>query len=62
MTLKISELTSKLKNLGRPSTMQVVLMGSGLLLAIVLFIFLQDFVACWRLTALPGIPLPSCPT
>ncbi|MEW6093927.1 MAG: LCP family protein [Chloroflexota bacterium] len=62
MTLKKFDLTSKLKNLGRPTMMQIVLMGTGLLLAIVLFIFLQDFVACWRLTALPGIPLPSCPT
>lgn len=52
----------KIKNLGRPTTMQIVLVGLGFLLAIVLFIFLRGFVACWRLTALPGIPLTSCST
>ncbi len=34
--------------------------GVGLLLGAGLFIFLQNFVACWRLTALPGIALPAC--
>lgn len=42
--------------------MQIVLLGLGLALAVVIFVFLRGFVACWRLTAIPGIPLPSCPT
>jgi polyisoprenyl-teichoic acid--peptidoglycan teichoic acid transferase len=37
-------------------------MGLSLGLAIVLFLFLRDLVACWRLTAFPGIPLPTCPS
>ncbi len=35
-------------------------MGVGLVLAIVLFVFLTGFISCWRLTNLPGIPLPTC--
>jgi len=35
-------------------------MGAGLILAIALFVFLRGFVACWKLTSLPGIPPASC--
>jgi polyisoprenyl-teichoic acid--peptidoglycan teichoic acid transferase len=37
-------------------------MGAGLIVGIGLLLFLRGFVACWRLTALPGIALPSCTT
>jgi polyisoprenyl-teichoic acid--peptidoglycan teichoic acid transferase len=49
-----------LRAINRPSLFQLILMGVGLVLAVVLFIALSGFVACWRLTALPGIPLPTC--
>ena len=44
----------------RPSLFQWILMGVGLVLAAGIWIFLSSFVACWRVTALPGIPLPTC--
>jgi LCP family protein required for cell wall assembly len=44
----------------RPSVGQIVVMFVGLGLAISLFLFTREFVACWRLTALGGIPLLSC--
>jgi LCP family protein required for cell wall assembly len=62
MTLDKNNFIHKIKPLSRPTTKQIVLMGAGLTVGIVLFIFLRGFVACWRLTALPGIPLPSCST
>jgi LCP family protein required for cell wall assembly len=62
MALKKSVGMQKLKNLGRPTTMQIIVMGLAVVLAIVLVIFLRGFVACWSLTALPGIQPPSCPT
>ena len=49
-----------LRLINRPSLFQIILMAVGLVLAIVLFIALSGFVSCWRLTSLPGIPLPSC--
>lgn len=44
----------------RPSILQIGIMVVGLLLAVLLYIFLSGFVSCWRLTSLPGIPVPSC--
>ena len=35
-------------------------MGVGLLISVLSFLFLSGFVACWRLTALPGIAPASC--
>lgn len=49
-------------SIGKPTAMQIVLMGVAVVLAVALFLFLRGFVACWRLTALPGIPLPACST
>lgn len=46
----------------RISTGQVILLGMGLALAIGLFLFLGNFVACWRLTSLPGMPPTTCKT
>lgn len=44
----------------RVSISQFVWMGVGVLVGVGLFLFLRGFVACWRLTALPGIPPTSC--
>ncbi len=60
MSQKKFDIMEKIRTLKRPSNGQFILMGIGLVLAIVLFIFLRGFVACWRLTALPGMPLASC--
>lgn len=49
-----------LGRLGRPTVMQIVALFLALGLALGLFIFTRGFVACWQMTALPGIPLPSC--
>lgn len=62
MNTFFTKLVKKIKGLGRPTTAQIVVMGVALLAGVALFIFLQGFVACWRLTALPGMSLPSCST
>ncbi len=54
------DLVQKLRALKRPTIAQLILIGVGLALAIVLFIFLNGFVACWTLTALPGIAPSTC--
>jgi LCP family protein required for cell wall assembly len=54
------DLVQKLRALKRPTTTQLILSGVGLALAIVLFIFLRGFVACWRLTSLPGVAPSTC--
>jgi LCP family protein required for cell wall assembly len=41
---------------------QIILLVVGLALAVGLFIFLQGFVACWRLTSLPGMSPANCKT
>ncbi len=46
----------------RPTLSQIIWWGVGLLAGIGLFIFLRGFVACWRLTSLPGIPPATCST
>ena len=45
----------------RPTVSQYVWWGLGLLVAIGVFLFLQGFVSCWRLTSLPGTAPASCP-
>jgi LCP family protein required for cell wall assembly len=57
---KKSDIFQTVRNLKRLSTRQLILLGVGLILAIVLFIFLRGFVACWQLTSLPGLPPASC--
>ncbi len=52
----------KIRGLGKPTITQIILMGVGLIVGIGLLVFLRGFVACWTLTALPGIALPSCTT
>lgn len=44
----------------RPSLPQFIWLGIGVILSIVAFLFLTGFVACWRLTALPGLIPASC--
>jgi len=51
---------NKIRALKRPTTGQFIWMGVGLVIAVGLFFFLRDFVACWRLTALAGIPPSTC--
>jgi LCP family protein required for cell wall assembly len=43
-----------------PTIGQYITWGIGLALAIALFVFLRNFVACWRLTPLPGTPPSFC--
>jgi LCP family protein required for cell wall assembly len=51
----------KIKGLPDIRIGQVILLAIGLLVAIVAFIVLQDFVTCWRLTSgLPGIAPEKC--
>ena len=35
-------------------------MGVGVVLAVLLWTFLSSLVACWQVTALPGMPPPAC--
>jgi len=60
MAQKKFDLMQILRGYNRPSVFHYVLMGVGLVLAVLLFVFLSGFVACWQLTALPGIPPQSC--
>ena len=62
MAQKKFDLVQKLRAFNRPSIFQLILMGVGLVLAVVLWIFLTGFVSCWQVTSLPGIPLPTCST
>ena len=57
-----SDLTQKLRTFNRPSVAHSILMGTGLVLAVVIYVFLSGFVSCWRLTSLPGVSLPTCST
>jgi LCP family protein required for cell wall assembly len=60
MAQKKFDLIQKQRSFSRPSIGHYVLMGLGLVLAVVLFVFLSGFVACWQLTSLPGVPPSSC--
>jgi LCP family protein required for cell wall assembly len=61
MVSKKFDLIEKLQKYSRPTTGQFILLGLGLVLSIALFLFLQGFVSCWSLTALPGMPPATCP-
>jgi polyisoprenyl-teichoic acid--peptidoglycan teichoic acid transferase len=54
------DLIKKQHAYNRIGTLPLILMGVGLILAIVLYAFLSGFISCWRMTSLPGIPLPGC--
>jgi LCP family protein required for cell wall assembly len=62
MSQKKFDLVKKLRAFSSPSIFQWILIGVGLVLAIVLWVFLTGFVSCWQMTTLPGIPLPTCST
>jgi hypothetical protein len=60
MAQEKSDSVRKSRTFDRPSIFQLILMGVGGILAVVLWIFLSGFVSCWQVTSLPGIPLPTC--
>ena len=60
MLNKKFDFLDKIRTLKRPTTGQFIWMGVGLFIAVALFAFLRGFVACWRLTALPGITPSYC--
>ncbi len=60
MVEKKFDFLNKIRTLKRPTTGQFIWMGVGLVIAVALLIFMRGFVACWRLTALAGIPPSSC--
>ena len=60
MAEKQFDLVEKIRQVKRPGNGQLIWMGVGLIAAVGLFIFMQGFVACWRLTALPGIAPATC--
>jgi len=43
-----------------PALIQFIWIGIGLVLAIASAFATSSFVGCWKLTAVPGIPLPAC--
>jgi LCP family protein required for cell wall assembly len=47
---------------GRPSVMQIIFIVAGLILTIVSFFFVRNFVACWTITDLPGRAPANCGT
>ncbi len=50
----------KLPSFKRPSLPQLIFWAAMFVFAIGIFVFIRNFTACWTLTSLPGIPLPSC--
>jgi polyisoprenyl-teichoic acid--peptidoglycan teichoic acid transferase len=53
------EFLKKIK-FGRPSAKQIIFWGVTAVLGIIAFIFVSNFVQCWTLTDLPGIPPAAC--
>lgn len=47
---------------GRPSLMQIVAIGVGILLAVGGFFVVRGLVTCWTITPLPGTPPSNCGT
>ncbi len=60
MAQKKFDFAQKIRSYSRPSIFQFILMGLGLVLSVVLWVFLTGFVSCYQVTSLPGIPLPTC--
>jgi len=60
MDKKTFNLYERISNLKRPTVRQMIWMVAALVIAAVIFLFLHGFVACWRLTALAGVPPTSC--
>ena len=47
---------------GRPSTMQIVVIAIGLIVAVGAFFLTRNLVTCWTITPLPGSPPSNCGT
>ncbi len=60
-TLKDLLKNIKFPKMRRLSVRQLVFWGVMAVAAVGLFIFARNFTACWKLTSLSGIPLPTCP-
>jgi len=60
MEKKTSNLYERITNLKRPTVRQTIWMAAALVVAAGIFLFLHGFVACWRLTALAGLPPATC--
>ncbi len=39
---------------------RIIFLAVGLILAVVLFIFIKNFITCWLITSLPGVAPKSC--
>src|SRR5512146_1011610 len=50
----------KVSTIKRIPTAQWILWGTALVAAAGLFLLARSFVACWQLTALPGMPPSTC--
>ena len=48
------------KGIQRPTVIQFITWGLGLVIAVALFLFARNLTACWTLTSLPGVPPPVC--
>jgi LCP family protein required for cell wall assembly len=48
--------------IGRPSTLQIVMIAVGILLAVGGFFFARNLVTCWTITPLDGTPPSNCGT
>ena len=48
--------------LKRPSVGQIIFWVGAIALTVLVAIFVRNFVSCWRLTSLPGVPPLSCKT
>ncbi len=60
MTSQNHEITIGSRRFPAPQPLQIVFWGAGLVLGILVFFLLRGFISCYRLTSLPGIPLPGC--
>ena len=50
----------KLPKFSRPTTAQIIYWGIAVAVALGTFVFARGLIACWLVTELPGIPLPTC--
>ena len=48
------------RGLKRPTIIQLITWGFGLVFAVALFLFARNLTSCWKLTSLPGVPPQSC--
>jgi len=48
------------KGIKRPSLVQFITWGFGLVIAVALFLLVRNLTSCWKLTSLPGVPPQSC--